>query len=159
MWFRKAAEQGDVRSQYNLGILYEMGAGIPVDYAESMKWFQKAARQDHTEAQTILGFRYRFHGDGPESRAEAAKWFREAAEKGVATAQRALGGMYEKGDGVPQDLVLAHMWYSMAASNESEFWKREMIQQIIDRLILSMPPDHLARAIQLARDWKPKKEQ
>ncbi len=31
-WYRKAAEQGDAESQFNLGLLYRQGQGVPQDY-------------------------------------------------------------------------------------------------------------------------------
>ncbi len=43
-WFRKAADQGIVDSQYNLGILYARGIGVEPNLAESYKWFALASR-------------------------------------------------------------------------------------------------------------------
>ena len=39
------AEQGHASAQYNLGIMYEKGQGVPQDYAEAVKLFRKAAEQ------------------------------------------------------------------------------------------------------------------
>ena len=36
--WRKAAEQGNAKAQFNLGVLYEDGNGIPEDDAEAIKW-------------------------------------------------------------------------------------------------------------------------
>jgi TPR repeat protein len=62
--YRKAAEQGDAAAQYNLGIRYEKGEGIPQDYKEAVKWYRKAAEQGHADAQVILCFMYRDDRDG-----------------------------------------------------------------------------------------------
>jgi localization factor PodJL len=43
-WFRKAAERGLTDSQFNLGILYENGRGVPRDLQEAYKWYALAAR-------------------------------------------------------------------------------------------------------------------
>ena len=32
-WFRKAAEQGDAKAQYNLGVAYDNGHGVRQDLA------------------------------------------------------------------------------------------------------------------------------
>ena len=32
-WYRRAAEQGDARAQYNLGGMYRKGRGVPQDAA------------------------------------------------------------------------------------------------------------------------------
>ena len=39
------AEQGDVSAQYNLGIIYANGRGVPENDAEAVKWYSKAAEQ------------------------------------------------------------------------------------------------------------------
>ena len=44
-WFRKAAEQGHAKAQYNLGLMYDKGQGVPQDYAEAVKWYRLAAEQ------------------------------------------------------------------------------------------------------------------
>jgi localization factor PodJL len=42
-WFERAAEHGVRDSQYNLGIMYARGFGVPVDLAAAYKWFSVAA--------------------------------------------------------------------------------------------------------------------
>ena len=43
--YRKAAEQGDAAAQYNLGLMYANGRGVPQDYVEAHKWLNLAATQ------------------------------------------------------------------------------------------------------------------
>jgi len=45
-----AAEQGDAEAQYNLGVRYANGEGVPEDYKEAVKWFRKAAEQGFAAA-------------------------------------------------------------------------------------------------------------
>ena len=98
LW-RPLADQGDADAQYNLGVMYNNGDGVPQDYAEAMKWHRKAADQGNGNAQFHLGFMYD-HGRGmPQSSAEAAKWYRLAANQGIAIAQFKLGIMYHDGQG------------------------------------------------------------
>lgn len=76
------AELGDVEAQYNLGVMYDEGAGMEQDLAEAAKWYRKAAEQGFMDAQTNLGIMY-YHGQGVErDLAEAARWFRKAASQG-----------------------------------------------------------------------------
>jgi TPR repeat protein len=42
-WFRKAAEQGEARGLFNLGIAYSRGNGVPQDYVQAHVWFSLAA--------------------------------------------------------------------------------------------------------------------
>ncbi len=50
-WFRKAAEQGYARAQFNLGWMYDNGRGVSKDESEAVKWYRKAAEQGHACAQ------------------------------------------------------------------------------------------------------------
>jgi TPR repeat protein len=74
-WFRKAAEQGDVDSQINVGITYFAGYNVPQNYAEAAKWFRRAADQGDSGAQAQLGNLY-FYGFGvPRDYVQAHMWF------------------------------------------------------------------------------------
>ena len=44
-WFLKAAEQGLAVAQYNLGVTYGEGHGVPRDHAAAVSWYGKAAEQ------------------------------------------------------------------------------------------------------------------
>jgi TPR repeat protein len=76
------AELGDVEAQYNLGVMYDEGAGMEQDLAAAADWYRKAAEQGFMDAQTNLGIMY-YHGQGVErDLAEAARWFSKAAIQG-----------------------------------------------------------------------------
>jgi TPR repeat protein len=53
-WWRLAAAQGDLDAQYNLGVCYERGEGVEVDYEEAVKWYRIAARAGHEDAYRAL---------------------------------------------------------------------------------------------------------
>ena len=42
-WFRRAAAQGHVDSQHNLGFLYSNGKGVPQDFITAHMWYSLAA--------------------------------------------------------------------------------------------------------------------
>ena len=44
-------EQGDVVAQYRIGLMYALGEGVALDFAEAAKWFRKAAEQGYAPAQ------------------------------------------------------------------------------------------------------------
>jgi len=46
---------GNAAAQYNLGMLYVDGKGVPQDYNEAAVWFRRAADQGYTKAQHNLG--------------------------------------------------------------------------------------------------------
>ena len=63
-WYRKAAEQGSIAAQNNLGVAYIGGFGVPQDNAEAYAWFSIAADQG------LMG--------AAAGRDEAAKWMTDA---------------------------------------------------------------------------------
>src|SRR2546428_550692 len=92
---RQEAEQGHVEAQFNLGLMYLDGQGIPQDFTQAAQWFRKVAEQGAAAAQFNLGGMYE-HGVGvPQDSAQAIQWYRKAAEQGYAQAQFNLGVMYD----------------------------------------------------------------
>lgn len=87
--FRSAAQQGDASAQYNLGVLYNMGQGIPRDKAEALKWFRLAAQQGIAPAQFSLGLMYAKGGGVPLDRVRAYMWFILAVDSGSVDAIKA----------------------------------------------------------------------
>jgi len=109
------AEAGDASAQFNIGLLYEEGWGVPEDDAEAVKWYRKAAETGHVQAQFNLGVMHDTGERVPEDGAEAVKWYRKAAEQGYIPAQFKLGVMYRNGWGVPEDDAEAMKWFRKAA--------------------------------------------
>ncbi|MGH8318656.1 MAG: tetratricopeptide repeat protein [Steroidobacteraceae bacterium] len=114
-WVRIAAEQGIATAQYDQGVRYVLGQGVPRDYAKAAQWFRKAAEQGYADAQLNLGGLYNAGHGVPQDYAKAAEWFSKAAEQGNANAQSSLGVAYANGQGVSQDYAKAIQWYHMAA--------------------------------------------
>ncbi len=48
--WRPLAEQGDALAQYNLGVMYFMGRGVPQDDVQARMWLNLAAAQGHEPA-------------------------------------------------------------------------------------------------------------
>jgi TPR repeat protein len=84
------AELGDAEAQYNIGVLYDEGAGVQQDYAEAARWYRKAAEQGFVDAQSNLGMMY-YYGQGiAQDNEKAYLWFKRAAEQGDAEAAERL---------------------------------------------------------------------
>jgi len=43
MWYRKAAEQGNAKAQFNLGLMYYRGQVVTQNYVQAHMWFNLAA--------------------------------------------------------------------------------------------------------------------
>ena len=144
--WRSLAEAGDANAQYNLGVIYDFGKGVPEDDAESAKWFRLAAEQGDAMAQFNLGLMYA-NGEGVlKDDAEAVKWYRLAAEQGDARAQVHLGLMYARGKGVPEDNVQTYAWWNLAAVQGNKKASRNM-----DIVRKKMTPAQIAQAQNLSR--------
>jgi TPR repeat protein len=81
-WYRMAAEQGEAKAQFNLGVMYAKGQGVPQDFKEAMQWYYLAAMQGDADAQHNLGVMYA-KGEGvPQDYVLAYMWFNLAAAQG-----------------------------------------------------------------------------
>ena len=154
--FRPLADQGDAEAQSMLGLMYDVGRGVPHDYAQAVKWYRLAADQDNARAQFMLGGMYDVGQGVPQDYAQALKWYRLAADQGYALAQLNLGFMYELGQGVPKDDVLAYMWRNLAAAGASDADIRERAVKARDELAKMMTPAQVARAQRMSREWRHK---
>ena len=78
MWFRRAAKQGDAYAQFQLGLKYIDGEGVPQDYARAYGWLNLAAARFPAPEQSA-------RDEAVEMRDEAASLLTLAA---LARAQR-----------------------------------------------------------------------
>ena len=117
--YEDAAEKGDSKAQYNLGVCYFKGDGVKQDFGKAVEWFKKSSEQGYGHAQCFLALCYTFGKGVKQDHAEALRLFREAAKKDIAEAQFNLGNFYETGKGgVTADVEKAKEWYLKAAAKE-----------------------------------------
>ena len=102
-WFCKAADQGDVGGQNNVGWLYQNGWGVKPDYAAALTWYRKAADHGYATAQVNIGSLYERGLGVKQDYAEAMIWYRKASDQGSTGAQVNVGWLYQNGWGVKQD--------------------------------------------------------
>lgn len=109
------AEQGDARSQFNIGWMYDNAIGVRHSDIESVKWYRLAAEQGYALAQNYLGFRLKSSAEMDRDDTEAARWFKRAAEQGDAYGQTNLGLAYLLGEGVDRNDAEAAKWIERSA--------------------------------------------
>lgn len=80
--WRPLAEGGDPIAQFNLGLLYLDGHGVPQSPAEAASWFRRAAEQDYVPAQHNLGAMYGTGQGVKRDLIQAYKWLNICAAKG-----------------------------------------------------------------------------
>ena len=122
--WRPLAKGGDPAAQFNLGILYRRGLGVPPDQWRAIGWFERAAVRGHPTAQYNLGLIYERGMGVPPDRAAALRWYRRAAKptqgddgfaKARARAQYRLATLLREGDGVNRSAGM--YWMQQAGEN------------------------------------------
>lgn len=111
------AEANDGEAQLGLGLLYDLGQGVPKDPAAAYGWYRRAAGAGLAQGQFNVAV-MRDSGVGvARDTAEAATWYAKAAARGHARARYNLAQLYAAGDGVPRNPALARAWYRAAAQS------------------------------------------
>jgi uncharacterized protein len=110
-----AANHGDARAEYELGLLYNLGSGVAQSEDLARRWYAKAAAQGLAAAQNNLGVLYR-DGVGPKKDLRKAfDYFKQAAEQSDVKGEFNLGIAYATGAGVEIDYATAAGWLTQAA--------------------------------------------
>lgn len=110
-WYRKAAEQGNPRGQWALGLCMYENNDDPIRNEEALLWMARAAAHGEAFLQCWLGDIYRMSS----RHEEALHWYGQAAAQDDKEGLFKLGTMYEEGLGVPRDSDAAAFWYRKAA--------------------------------------------
>lgn len=146
---RPLAEQGDARSQYALGIMYEYGYGLEKNLPKAHAWYLKAAEQGNNDAQYNLGVLYE-HGTGvKQDYVQAAKWYRAAAAQGDIDAFNNLGFLYQQGYGVTQNNVAALTLYNVSVALEKENGQNSQAAKNRQLIANQMPLPEVQQALTL----------
>jgi uncharacterized protein len=114
----ESAKAGDAHAQHGLGMLYEMGQGVPyADPKAASEWYQRAADQSYAPAINNLA---RLYADGrgvKQDVPKAIELWSKAAESGNTTARFNLGLQYAAGVGVKKDMKKAAEYLLQAAES------------------------------------------
>jgi TPR repeat protein len=111
--WKAAAEAGHAEAQFDLGVLYAQGLGVPRDLTVAASWYLKSAEQGNPEAQFALGQMYSRGWGVPRDEADALRWFQMA--NSVDSDGPPTDWTVVEGYGVPQDPQRAAYWYHQAA--------------------------------------------
>lgn len=76
------ARDGGAAAQYNVGLLYYNGRGVPQDFKEAASWFERAANQGYVKAEHNLGAMYGTGQGVKRDYMEAYKWLSICAAAG-----------------------------------------------------------------------------
>jgi len=80
------ARGGNAVAQFNLGLMYDEGKGVPQSYAHAFKWYLRAAENGLVQAQYTVGYYYRWGRGMKQNVVRAHMWLNLAAAGGLAHA-------------------------------------------------------------------------
>lgn len=117
IWSRKMAELGHSSGQYNLGVMYAEGLGVPRDRAQALAWLQKAASQHDFNASLARKYLEHLENPNPPPASPPPDFdaVRRQAEQGNAEAQNTLGILYRDDRSVLKDDAQAVASFRQAA--------------------------------------------
>lgn len=116
----KRAAGGDVKSQFDLGMIYHSGSGVQQDYKKAVEWYEKAAAAGDAESEYNLCMIHIGGQLGSRDYEKGFKYCESAAFKGHALALWKLSMMYSAGVGAPKDPAAAYAFLCLSAANGND---------------------------------------
>ncbi|HEX4926400.1 MAG TPA: hypothetical protein VFV74_00220 [Burkholderiales bacterium] len=124
-WLERASADGNASARNNLGVVYERGLGVKVDYRAARDLYLAGLGDEHARGNLERMFT---EGTGaPADPAAAFEWYRPGADAGIASAQYRIGHMYATGEGVPRDAGLAERWLIKANEQGHPQARKEIV--------------------------------
>lgn len=106
------ANKENAEAQFQLGVMYGAGLGVPADINVAVSWYLKAAQQNHPEAAYVLCIAYA-KGQGVNVDRELSdQWLRKAADLGSINALNGLASIHYR----KQEFTEALAWFRKAAA-------------------------------------------
>ena len=133
-------------AQFNLGVMYEQGRGVPYSLKHACKLYTKAANKGHAEACFYIGLKYQEGAKTTGTKRKpgavvikpdiklAIRYFRVAAEKGIVDAAVNIGVIYKhakllEGGADGEDPRKALRWFKKAAK-AGDAKAAEMVEEL-----------------------------
>lgn len=114
-WYRDAAEAGDPKAMFYLGLTLERGLQGAAEPEEAVRWYRRSAEKGYALAQFKLGLLHQF-GQVVDLDTDAARdWYEKAAAQDLPDAQYNLAVLLELDEGGPAIIDRAIALYKKAA--------------------------------------------
>lgn len=137
----KLATDGYAPAQCHMGILYQDGRGVPLDWQEAERWFLLAITQGNRDSIVNLASMYlKGRKSFPHNRKRAIELFKQSALLGSPTSQHNLGHFFLEGKyDLCRDIDEAMKWYRMYLTNgEKTPGKLHTLREIKQHLTTDM---------------------
>ncbi len=116
---KQLAERGNPDAQFEMGIRFLGGEGMPKDEKKAAEWLLKAADQQNLPAMNALGTLSEEGVGVNKDPKKAFEWYEKAAKYGFPLAQQNLAECYDLGKGVEKNEQEGLKWLLRAASQDS----------------------------------------
>ncbi len=123
-YFRRSAELGDPRAQWNYAMALLNGEGVAISETEAWKWVKASGEAGYRNAQVSTAVMLAIGQGVAEDDVQARAWYEKAALAGSAHALSSLGMMLITGEGGPVDAVTGQAYLELAAAGGGAFSKR-----------------------------------
>jgi len=110
-YYKMAANQDNIYSEYSIGYMYHFGKGVPVDLDEALVWYTRSADGDHIPAFNNLGLIYK----EKKNFEKAKKWYLKTAKKNNAYGAYNLGNLFGNDKYAKKNIDSSNYWYRKAA--------------------------------------------
>jgi len=116
-YYNAASRAGDAGADFKLGVLSEIGRGLPKNVARAISYYGSAAERGNESAVNALGIAYQVGKTVEPDREKAADLFRSAAKMGHTGAQYNLATLLLGGPNPELDFFEATLWLKRAAKS------------------------------------------
>jgi TPR repeat protein len=137
--------------QWRLGVMHDLGQGVPENPQEAVRLFRQAASENDGNANASLAVMYANGRGVATDHAQAMRHYRRAAELGSSAGFLGVGILYHYGLGVGRSTDEAAAWY-LAAHAMRDTRARELIGSLA--LNSAATQQAVARANQLLQSYR-----
>lgn len=125
---QKLAKKGDPFAQYKLGLIYESGFGVEVDFDEALKWYKKASLKKNKAATRRINYiDILRNGYKPSEDGEWLKQLKADVKSNDGEAALLLGVLYKNGTAVKKNLNLSHKYLKKAVIRDVSGAEDELV--------------------------------
>lgn len=133
-----AADAGDYRAQWNVGMMLLDGAGVAANPVLARQYVQRSADAGYEQGMISMGVMLAIGQGGGVDAPAARNWYLRAAREGSAHALRGLGAMMAVGEGGPVDLATGAAYLQLAAESGDEI-ARTLLRQLSAQIATADP--------------------
>jgi len=116
----RAAQQGNARSAWVVGMNLLNGTGVAKNEAEAYRWVRRSGEAGDLRGQISTAVMLALGQGTAENDVEARAWYRKAAEAGSAHGLRGLGIMIYTGEGGAADPAMGYAYLQLASAGGDE---------------------------------------